>query len=129
MQGGKRILTGTSKGDIITWYVPNFEYEKATSVHKDRVQCMCWSHNERFLISGDKIGNIVYCDNILNQRNMFSAYNQACVRDISFSESSMKFLSCSDDRTAKLFDFVTSQEEICFEGHGSDVKTCDWHPF
>jgi len=37
MQGGKRILTGTSKGDIITWYVPNFEYEKATSVHKDRV--------------------------------------------------------------------------------------------
>jgi polyadenylation factor subunit 2 len=41
----------------------------------------------------------------------------------------MKFMSCSDDRTARVFDFATNTEEICFEGHGSDVKTCDWHPF
>lgn len=40
----------------------------------------------------------------------------------------MKFVSCSDDRTARVFDFITTQEELCFEGHGSDVKTCHWHP-
>lgn len=37
-------------------------------------------------------------------------------------------MSCSDDRTARIFDFLTSQEECRFEGHGSDVKSCDWHP-
>ncbi len=37
MQGGKRVITGTSSGEIIIWYSPNYEYEKTTSVHKDRV--------------------------------------------------------------------------------------------
>jgi polyadenylation factor subunit 2 len=27
-----------------------------------------------------------------------------------------------------VFDFPTGQEEVRFEGHGSDVKSCDWHP-
>lgn len=57
------------------------------------------------------------------------AHNEACIRDLSFSPSSLKFLSCSDDRTAKVFDFATGICELVFEGHGSDVKTCNWHPF
>jgi polyadenylation factor subunit 2 len=40
----------------------------------------------------------------------------------------LKFASCSDDRTARVFDFATAHEEVVFEGHGSDVKSCDWHP-
>ena len=128
MQGGKRVITGTSSGEIIIWFSPNYEYEKTTSVHKDRVQAMCWTNYEKYLISGDKIGNIVYSDNKISQKNKFEAHNQSCIRDLSFSLSSMKFVSCSDDRTAKVFDFATNQQEIVFEGHGSDVKTCDWHP-
>jgi len=31
-------------------------------------------------------------------------------------------VSCADDRTARVFDFATSTEEFCFEGHGSDVN-------
>ena len=41
----------------------------------------------------------------------------------------MKFVSASDDRKAKIFDFPTAKPEVIFEGHGSDVKSCDWHPF
>jgi WD40 repeat protein len=63
MQGGKRVITGTSSGEIIIWHTSNFEYEKATSVHKDRVQAMCWTNHEKYLISGDKKGNIVYSNN------------------------------------------------------------------
>ncbi len=129
MQGGKRVLTGTSSGEVVIWYVPYFEFEKSTSVHKERVQAMCWSNNEKYLISGDKEGNIVYSDNKISQKNRFSAHNKSCIRDLSFSLSSMKFVSCADDRTSRIFDFITSQEEIVFEGHKSDVKTCDWHPF
>ncbi len=51
------------------------------------------------------------------------------MRDLSFSPTSLKFVSCSDDRTAKIFDFLSAKEEIEYQGHGSDVKSCDWHPF
>jgi len=69
---------------------------------------MCWSNNEKFLISGDKDGNIVYSDNKISVKNRFSAHNKSCIRDLSFSISSMKFISCADDRTARIFDFSTS---------------------
>jgi polyadenylation factor subunit 2 len=48
---------------------------------------------------------------------------------LSFSCSSLKFVTCADDSTAKVFDFATSKEELTFTDHRSDVKTCDWHPF
>lgn len=89
---------------------------------------MCWTKGEKYLISGDKVGNIAYSDSKISQLSKFSAHNQACIRDLSFSPSTLKFVSCSDDRTARIFDFLTTQEEICFEGHGSDVRSCDWHP-
>ena len=40
----------------------------------------------------------------------------------------MKFASCADDSTDKIFDFATSTEELVFSDHRSDVKSCDWHP-
>lgn len=89
---------------------------------------MCWSNYEKYLISGDKKGQIIYSDNKITFKNRIIAHDQNCIRDLSFSLSTLKFLSCSDDRTAKIFDFVTAQEEIKFEGHNSDVKTCHWHP-
>ena len=128
MQGGKRVVTGSSSGELIIWFAPNYEYEKTTSVHKDRVQAICWTNYEKYIISGDKKGFIIYSDNKISQKNKFQAHNESCIRDLSFSISSLKFMSCSDDRTARIFDFLTSQEELRFEGHGSDVKSCDWHP-
>ena len=89
---------------------------------------MAWSMHEQYLITGDKNGEIVYSDSKFCLKNKFIAHNQSCIRDLCFSPSSLKFLSCSDDRTAKVFDFATGQQEVVFEGHGSDVKSCDWHP-
>lgn len=63
MQGGKRVVTGSSSGELIIWYAPNYEYEKTTSVHKDRVQSIAWTNYEKFIISGDKKGYIIYSDN------------------------------------------------------------------
>jgi polyadenylation factor subunit 2 len=48
---------------------------------------------------------------------------------LSFSNSNLKFISCADDSTAKIIDFATSKEELCFTDHRSDVKSCNWHPF
>ena len=64
----------------------------------------------------------------MSMKNKFEAHPNSCIRDLSFSESSLKFVSCADDGRAKVFDFVTSTEELVFTEHRSDLKSCDWHP-
>lgn len=50
------------------------------------------------------------------------------MRDISLSSSYLKLVTCSDDRTACIFDFATATKEVNFQGHGADVRSCEWHP-
>ena len=89
---------------------------------------MALSNYEKYVISGDKDGKIIYTNAKMSQKNVFEAHNKNCIRDLSFSISSAKFVSCADDSTAKVFDFATSKEEFVFDDHRSDVKSCDWHP-
>jgi polyadenylation factor subunit 2 len=89
---------------------------------------MCWTTYEKYLLSGDETGEIVYSDSKITLHCRLKAHNQSCVRDISFSPASLKFVSCSDDTTARVFDFLTTKEEYEYKGHGSYVKSCHWHP-
>ena len=87
------------------------------------------SQYEKYIISGDKDGEIVYSNIMVKQKNSFSAHQKTAINDLCFSNSSLKFVSCADDNTAKIFDFSTSKAEFIFKDHRSDVKSCDWHPF
>ncbi|KAL5725358.1 hypothetical protein ACHQM5_008512 [Ranunculus cassubicifolius] len=49
-----------------------------------------------------------------------SAHKES-VRDLSFSRTDLKFCSCSDDTTVKVWDFARCQEESSLSGHGWDV--------
>jgi len=60
MKDGKRLITGTSKGEILTWNPQNFQFEGSCSVHRQRVQAIALSNWEKYVISGDKLGKIVY---------------------------------------------------------------------
>jgi polyadenylation factor subunit 2 len=105
-------------------------FANQNSVHgKATVQAICLTNYEKFVVSGDKEGFIVYSNIKLAQKNKFQAHGSTCIRDLSLSNSSLKLLSCADDGTAKVFDFATSKEELCFSDHRSDVKSCDWHPW
>lgn len=37
MQNGKRVITGTSKGEVIIWKGLSFEFEKANTVHESSI--------------------------------------------------------------------------------------------
>lgn len=65
---GKRLVTGTSKGEILTWNTQVL-CSTTSTVHRDRVQAIALSKYDKFLISGDKEGNIVYSDTKMNQEN------------------------------------------------------------
>lgn len=86
-------------------------------MHKQRVQAIALSNWEKYVISGDKQGKIVYTNVKMKQKNEFEGHSASCIRDLSFSCSSMKFASCADDSTAKVFDFATSQLEMTFTEH------------
>ena len=99
-------------------------------MHENPVHAMAWTNYHKFLVSGDTKGNVIYCSNIMGLKNRFKAHPEgSSIRDLSFSLSSVKFVTTSDDRTARIWDFATSREEAIFKEHNSDVRTCDWHPF
>jgi polyadenylation factor subunit 2 len=129
MKDGKRVVTSSNKGQLIVWDALNFDHFQSCDVHRERVYAMAWTNYQKFLITGDKAGYIVYCDNIIDKKNMFKAHNDTCIKDISCSMSSAKFATCSDDGTARVFDFATSRQEMVFQEHNSEVNSVDWHPF
>ena len=40
--------------------------KKATTVHKSRVQSLCWTNYEKYILSGDNEGMIAYSDSKMN---------------------------------------------------------------
>lgn len=89
---------------------------------------MCWTAGEKYLLTADKQGTIIYSSKALSEKNKFQAHQDSPIRDLSMSPSSLKFASCADDRTVKVFDLATNKQEVVFEKHNSDVKSCHWHP-
>ena len=125
---GKKAVSSSGMGQIIKWDALNLDYQSSCDVHSDKVQAMVWSNYQKYLVTGDKVGDIVYCNENIDQKNRFSAHPGDCVKDLSFASSSVKFVSCSGDCTAKVWDFATSKNEYKFKEHNSELTTCDWHP-
>ena len=88
---------------------------------------MEWSHSDEWMVTGDHGGYIKYWQSNMNNVKMFQAHKEA-VRSVSFSPTDSKFASCSDDGTVRIWDFYSCIEERVLRGHGSDVKSVDWHP-
>jgi WD40 repeat protein len=47
---------------------------------------------------------------------------QESIRDISFCRTDLKYATCSDDCTIKIWDFAMCQDEATLTGHGWDVR-------
>mmetsp|Transcript_16541 Transcript_16541/g.28116 ORF Transcript_16541/g.28116 Transcript_16541/m.28116 type:complete len:188 (-) Transcript_16541:432-995(-) len=126
---GKKMVVSAGKGKIIQFDVMNFQETQSQDVHEKQVQAMEWTNNHKFLVTGDKDGNVVYSNSKIVKKNKFEAHTDSPINEISFSMSSIKFATCSGDRTAKVWDFVTSKKETEFKEHNSEVTSCNWHPF
>ena len=61
MKEGKRLVTGTQKGEILTWNMQNLS-STTNTVHRERVQAIALSKYDKFLVSGGKEGTIIYSD-------------------------------------------------------------------
>jgi WD40 repeat protein len=69
IKDGKILITGTSTGIIIQWNTQTkFAYGNSSSVHMKgkAVKAITVSNYEKYIISGDKEGEIVYSNMKLN---------------------------------------------------------------
>ncbi|PWA88140.1 hypothetical protein CTI12_AA123350 [Artemisia annua] len=89
---------------------------------------MVWSYNDNWMVTGDDAGVIKYWQINMNNVKANKTAHKESVRDLSFCRTDLKFCSCSDDTTVKIWDFARCQEERSLSGHGWDVKSVDWHP-
>jgi polyadenylation factor subunit 2 len=118
---------------------------------------MVWSNNENWLVTGDNGGRDIVIISVrwlifsgrhhqvlAEQHEQFEGVSgsqrsnsQHSVRladghrwltSLSFCPTDMKFATCSDDVTIKIWDFMRCQDEKTLSGHGWDVKCISWHP-
>ena len=142
---GRRLVTGAASGEFTLWNGMAFNFETILQAHDQPVRSMCWSQNGNWLATGDQGGYIKYWQQNMNNCCMFqgnlqslvwlgsktkdninpiysSAHKDQPCRGISFSPTDVKFASCSDDGTVRIWDFYTRTEEKILRGHGADVK-------
>uniref|UniRef100_A0A914WSN5 Uncharacterized protein n=1 Tax=Plectus sambesii TaxID=2011161 RepID=A0A914WSN5_9BILA len=96
--------------------------------HDTAIRALRWSHNDQWLVSADHDGFVKYWQPNMNNVHMYQAHKNEAIRCISFAPTDVKLATASDDGTARVWDFARCSEERILRGHGSDVRTVDWHP-
>ncbi|PAV74439.1 hypothetical protein WR25_02429 [Diploscapter pachys] len=125
---GKRLITGASTGEFTLWNGTAFNFETILQAHDEAIRAMTWSHDGQWLVSADQKGYVKYWQPNMNNVHMFAAHKDDAIRGLAFSPTDIKLATASDDGTAKIWDFSRYSEERRLQGHGSEVRTIDWHP-
>ncbi|KAH9898937.1 WD40 repeat-like protein [Xylariomycetidae sp. FL2044] len=124
---GRRLLTASSSGEFTLWNGTGFNFETIMQAHDVAIRALCYSHSNDWLISADHDGIIKYWQPNFNNVQMIQGHHDP-IRDMAFSPNDSKFVTASDDQSLKIFDFAGGVAESSLQGHGWDVKACDWHP-
>ena len=123
----RRVLVSSFSGEFTIWNGLNFSFESIMQAHDFPISSLQYSHNGKWLISGDQSGCIKYWQPNFNNVNILNKSHENSVNELSFSPNDFKFVSGSDDQTLKIWDFSSAKEENILKGHHWDVKSCDWH--
>lgn len=123
---GRRLLSGSSSGEITMWNGFSFNFDTILQAHESPIRAMCWARSSSFLITSDNMGIIKYWHPSMNNIQIVEAHNEG-IKDLSFSYNDSKFCSASDDATIKIWDSVQSRCERTLCGHNWDVRKAQWH--
>ncbi|CAK9136491.1 unnamed protein product [Ilex paraguariensis] len=120
---GRRLITGSQSGEFTLWNGQSFNFEMILQAHDQAVRSMVWSYNENWMVTGDDGGAIKYWQNNMNNVKANKSAHKESVRDLSFCRTDLKFCSCSDDTTVKVWDFARCQEERSLSAEPYDCQT------
>ena len=52
---GRRLMTGCQSGEFTLWNGMSFNFETILQAHEVPIRAMTWSHNEKWLVTGDDV--------------------------------------------------------------------------
>lgn len=92
---------------------------------------MRWSKDSNILLSASDEGVIKIWSSSLRPLCDPVLVHEEAVREVSLGpgDTPSKFVSCSDDKTAIIWDLDHFTYECILKGHGWNVNSCDWHPY
>lgn len=129
---GKKFITGLSSGpsgEILIINGTTFMKETVRPIKTENaVRSLNFTHDERLIICGDNKGKLTYFDTNLKEMDK-STNEYEPFKEISISPTDQKFVTCSEDKTLKIWDLPRKIIEKELSGHGNDITSCEWHPF
>ena len=129
MPDGRRLLTCSQNGEFTMWNGMSFNFETILQAHNCAIRAADVLPQRKLAHQRRRRGN----DQVLAtqpqqpQEHLRRALGARARRRFRF-HSDLKFCSCSDDTTVKVFDFARAARTSTLSGHGGDVKCVDWHP-
>ncbi|KAF1744191.1 hypothetical protein MXB_4791, partial [Myxobolus squamalis] len=131
LRDGIHLITGASNGEISLWNPIKYMHELNFPGHESAIRAISVSHDGNWVITADHNGQIKYWQPNLNPVHTMLAhgYKVSSINRPSFSPFDSKFASCGDDGLIKVWDFEQYKCDCIMQGHGTDVKCLDWHPY
>lgn len=129
---GKNLASGSGDTNVRTWNLNSQVPDKTLSAHKNHIQALAFSLDNKFLVSADKTGVICvwnYKKGTLAKgplRGHRNYVNQICFQPLHLNCPSKLFVSCSKDCTAKVWDCVSGQLKFTLSGHNKSVQAAVW---
>ncbi|KAH9825807.1 Polyadenylation factor subunit 2 [Teratosphaeria destructans] len=126
---GRRLLTAAGSGEFTLWNGTGFNFETISQAHEESIYAVTYSHNNEWLLSGDKNGQVKYWQPNFSEVSSIQAHaDDITVRDIAFAPTDERFVTAADDNSLKIWDFANRAVVSELLGHTWDVKCADWHP-
>ncbi|GBF95106.1 hypothetical protein Rsub_07690 [Raphidocelis subcapitata] len=123
----RRCITGAQTGEISLWRGSDHQFESVLQAHEAPLRCMVYTHNGSYLLSGDDAGTLKIFKRNFQPLRELPAHRES-LRAVSVGPTDLKFCTCSDDSTIKVWDMYSCEVESTLTGHGGDVRHCEWHP-
>ena len=138
---GRRLLCATSKGQFLVLDSHSFATDTKTTGHEGDICCKAaaWGRVNGAILTADDSGAVkmwLYKSTLVWEASFNT--NHGGVNDLCYAPGEMKFATCGRDSSARIWDTdragasktdASLEEELKFEGHGSEVTSVHWHPF
>lgn len=124
-QDGDCVLTASSDGTVKITDIRSNETRLSLD-QMCKASCAVFSHDERYIASGDESGSICIWDTETGDLYKEMVGHEKCVNSVKFSKWGKHILSASEDSTVKIWNI---EDETCirtFEVHSGPVNSAEF---
>ncbi|CAD8123738.1 unnamed protein product [Paramecium sonneborni] len=90
--------------------------------HKDLINCIAISSDQKFIASGSKDNTIIIWSILkIEEINQLKGHTKQ-INDIKFKHQNTQLISCSSDQTIRIWNLQNNQEIVRLQSHSSEVK-------